>query len=134
MTRATKIVATLGPASSDPAVLERLLRAGVDVVRLNFSHGTAADHIARAELVRAVADKEMRAPSGPASTINPTVTPGGLFAASAGGRSPVVPVNTTVTPGMPLTPAASRRAIALACSALRRQRSSVSSATNCAET
>ncbi len=57
MTRATKIVATLGPASSDPAVLERLLRAGVDVVRLNFSHGTAADHIARAELVRAVADK-----------------------------------------------------------------------------
>jgi pyruvate kinase len=57
MTRATKIVATLGPASSDPAVLERLLRAGVDVVRLNFSHGTAADHIARAELVRSVADK-----------------------------------------------------------------------------
>ena len=38
MTRATKIVATLGPASSDPEVLERLLRAGVDVVRLNFSH------------------------------------------------------------------------------------------------
>ena len=57
MTRATKIVATLGPASSDPAVLERLIRAGVDVVRLNFSHGTAADHIARAELVRSVADK-----------------------------------------------------------------------------
>jgi pyruvate kinase len=52
MTRATKIVATLGPASSDPAVLERLLRAGVDVVRLNFSHGTAEDHIARARLVR----------------------------------------------------------------------------------
>ena len=46
MPRATKIVATLGPASSDPAVLERLLRAGVDVVRLNFSHGTAQDHIA----------------------------------------------------------------------------------------
>jgi len=57
MTRATKIVATLGPASSDPAVLERLIHAGVDVVRLNFSHGTAADHIARAELVRSVADK-----------------------------------------------------------------------------
>ncbi len=57
MTRATKIVATLGPASSDPAVLERLIRAGVDVVRLNFSHGTAADHIVRAELVRSVADK-----------------------------------------------------------------------------
>lgn len=50
--RNTKIVATLGPASSDPAVLERMMRAGVDVVRLNFSHGTAADHEARAELVR----------------------------------------------------------------------------------
>ncbi len=57
MTRATKIVATLGPASSDPAVLERLLLAGVDVVRLNFSHGKAQDHIARADLVRSVADK-----------------------------------------------------------------------------
>ncbi|HEU5295949.1 MAG TPA: pyruvate kinase [Burkholderiaceae bacterium] len=52
MTRATKIVATLGPATSDPAVLEQLLRAGVDVVRLNFSHGTAQDHIDRARLVR----------------------------------------------------------------------------------
>jgi pyruvate kinase len=57
MTRATKIVATLGPASSDPEVLERLLLAGVDVVRLNFSHGKAQDHIARANLVRSVADK-----------------------------------------------------------------------------
>jgi len=44
------------------------------------------------DAVRAVADKEMRAPSGPASTINPTMAPGGLFAANAGGRSPVVPV------------------------------------------
>ncbi|WP_374567644.1 pyruvate kinase [Ideonella sp.] len=52
MSRATKIVATLGPASSDADVLERLLRAGVDVVRLNFSHGKAQDHIARARLVR----------------------------------------------------------------------------------
>jgi pyruvate kinase len=57
MTRATKIVATLGPATSDPEVLERLLRAGVDVVRLNFSHGKAEDHIARAELVRSIAHK-----------------------------------------------------------------------------
>ncbi|MCW5611044.1 MAG: pyruvate kinase [Rubrivivax sp.] len=57
MTRATKIVATLGPASSDPAVLERLLVAGVDVVRLNFSHGLAQDHIERAALVREVADR-----------------------------------------------------------------------------
>ncbi|MES2715879.1 MAG: pyruvate kinase [Pseudomonadota bacterium] len=57
MTRATKIVATLGPASSDPQVLERLLLAGVDVVRLNFSHGKAQDHIDRANLVRAIALK-----------------------------------------------------------------------------
>ena len=51
MLRSTKIVATLGPASSDPAVLERMIRAGVDVVRLNFSHGSAEDHIKRAQLV-----------------------------------------------------------------------------------
>jgi pyruvate kinase len=57
MPRATKIVATLGPASSDPEVLERLLRAGVDVVRLNFSHGRAEDHLALAERVRTIADK-----------------------------------------------------------------------------
>jgi pyruvate kinase len=57
MTRATKIVATLGPASSDPEVLEKLLRGGVDVVRLNFSHGTAQDHIDRAARVRECADR-----------------------------------------------------------------------------
>jgi pyruvate kinase len=57
MTRSTKIVVTLGPASSDPQVLERLLRAGVDVVRLNFSHGTAQDHISRANLVRETAQR-----------------------------------------------------------------------------
>jgi len=57
MTRATKIVATLGPASSDPEVLEQLLRAGVDVFRLNFSHGKAQDHIDRATLIRQIAEK-----------------------------------------------------------------------------
>jgi pyruvate kinase len=55
MARATKIVATLGPASSSPEVLERMMREGVDVVRLNFSHGKAQDHIERAALVREVA-------------------------------------------------------------------------------
>ena len=58
--RATKIVATLGPASSDPPVLERMIRAGVNVVRLNFSHGTAQDHIDRARLVRDAAQKAGR--------------------------------------------------------------------------
>nr|WP_297356348.1 pyruvate kinase [uncultured Caldimonas sp.] len=57
MSRATKIVATLGPASSSPEVLERMIAAGVDVVRLNFSHGKAQDHIDRANLVRETAQR-----------------------------------------------------------------------------
>ncbi|HEY9238642.1 MAG TPA: pyruvate kinase [Burkholderiaceae bacterium] len=57
MPRATKIVATLGPASSSPEVLERMIRAGVDVVRMNFSHGKAQDHIDRATLVREIAKR-----------------------------------------------------------------------------
>jgi pyruvate kinase len=60
MQRATKIVATLGPASSDPVVLKRMIEAGVDVVRMNFSHGKAEDHIARAELLRRVAQEAGR--------------------------------------------------------------------------
>ncbi|HMP12086.1 pyruvate kinase [Hydrogenophaga sp.] len=58
--RATKIVATLGPASSDPQLLEAMIRAGVNVVRLNFSHGTAQDHIDRANLVREAAQRAGR--------------------------------------------------------------------------
>src|SRR5712692_1277411 len=57
MLRSTKIVATLGPSSSDPVVLEKMVRAGVDVVRLNFSHGTAHDHERRASLVKEIASK-----------------------------------------------------------------------------
>ena len=53
--RRTKIVATLGPATDDPAVLSAMVRAGVDVVRLNFSHGAVADHARRVELVREAA-------------------------------------------------------------------------------
>jgi pyruvate kinase len=58
--RATKIVATLGPASSEPALLEEMIRAGVNVVRLNFSHGKAQDHIDRATLVREAAKRAGR--------------------------------------------------------------------------
>jgi pyruvate kinase len=58
--RATKIVVTLGPASSDPALLEQMIRAGVNVVRLNFSHGKAQDHIDRARLVRDAAKRAGR--------------------------------------------------------------------------
>ncbi|RMG90931.1 MAG: pyruvate kinase [Zetaproteobacteria bacterium] len=53
--RRTKIVATLGPASESPEMLGRLVAAGVNVVRLNFSHGTADDHRQRAERVREAA-------------------------------------------------------------------------------
>jgi len=55
MPRSTKVVATLGPASSEKSVLERMIGAGVDVVRFNFSHGTAEDHLGRAKLVREAA-------------------------------------------------------------------------------
>ena len=55
MSRHTKIVATLGPASSSPEVLERMVRAGIDVVRMNFSHGTTEDHLARATSIREIA-------------------------------------------------------------------------------
>lgn len=55
--RRTKIVATLGPATDDDRVLEDLISAGVDVVRLNFSHGTSADQGARVEQVGAIAAK-----------------------------------------------------------------------------
>jgi pyruvate kinase len=58
--RSTKIVATLGPASSEPALLEQLIRAGVNCVRLNFSHGTAEDHINRANLVREASNRAGR--------------------------------------------------------------------------
>ncbi|WP_432720786.1 pyruvate kinase [Jeongeupia wiesaeckerbachi] len=57
MQKSTKIVATLGPASDDPHLLEQLLNAGVNTVRLNFSHGTAADHLARAARVRELAER-----------------------------------------------------------------------------
>lgn len=53
--RRTKIVATLGPASQTAEILDRMLAAGVDVVRLNFSHGTPQEHMARLETVRRVA-------------------------------------------------------------------------------
>ena len=57
MPRLTKIVATLGPASRDPQILETLIRTGVDVVRLNFSHGKAEDHVQTAAEVRRIAAK-----------------------------------------------------------------------------
>ncbi|MGB7183390.1 MAG: pyruvate kinase [Burkholderiaceae bacterium] len=57
MPRATKIVATLGPASSSPEVLEKMMVAGMNVVRVNFSHGTAREHSDTVNLVRSIAKR-----------------------------------------------------------------------------
>jgi pyruvate kinase len=55
--RRTKIVATIGPASSSPEMLARLFQAGADVFRLNFSHGTHEDHAARFALIRELEER-----------------------------------------------------------------------------
>ncbi|WP_373020142.1 pyruvate kinase [Thiomicrorhabdus sp.] len=55
--RRTKIVATLGPATDREGELERIIKAGVDVVRINMSHGSAEEHKARAQAVRELAEK-----------------------------------------------------------------------------
>lgn len=58
--RRTKMIATLGPASSSPEVIERLFRAGADIFRLNFSHGSHADHAERIAIIRALEQKVER--------------------------------------------------------------------------
>ncbi len=61
MSRRTKIVATLGPACDGPEVLRGLIDAGVDVVRLNLSHGAIDEHLGRLARVRSVAAEAGRA-------------------------------------------------------------------------
>src|SRR5260370_1251149 len=58
--RAAKVVATLGPASSSPEAISALFQAGVDVFRLNFSHGTQDDHRQRLDAIRALEEKTGR--------------------------------------------------------------------------
>src|SRR3982750_4871438 len=60
MQRRTKIVATIGPASRKPEVLARMVEAGMDVARLNFSHGTADEHAETAQRVRDAAGRAGR--------------------------------------------------------------------------
>ena len=60
MQKRTKIVATLGPASEDVKRLRKMIRAGLDVARINFSHGEADEHRARAKALRKAARKEGR--------------------------------------------------------------------------
>lgn len=57
MIRQTKIVASLGPATDDPAVLAKIFEKGVNVVRINFSHGDASAHQERVDLVRKTAEE-----------------------------------------------------------------------------
>jgi pyruvate kinase len=60
MSKRTKIIATIGPASSSPAVIARLIRAGMDAARLNFSHGDRDDHVRRIRNIRSEAAKAGR--------------------------------------------------------------------------
>src|SRR5512146_2078163 len=60
MNRNAKIVATIGPASRDAGVLEKLITAGMNVARLNFSHGTHEEHDACIQTLRGVATKLKR--------------------------------------------------------------------------
>ncbi|MBK5103300.1 MAG: pyruvate kinase, partial [Burkholderiales bacterium] len=57
MPRATKIVATLGPASNSPEMIERLIQAGVNVMRVNFSHGSLEEHTETIRIVREIATR-----------------------------------------------------------------------------
>src|SRR5512136_2375981 len=57
----TKIIATVGPASSSYTVLRKMVASGLDVVRLNFSHGSHEEHIERIKLIRRINQKYRRA-------------------------------------------------------------------------
>ena len=56
--RKTKIIATIGPSSQDPAVLEQLIDAGMDCARLNFSHGTLEQHGVVIDNIRRIAEEK----------------------------------------------------------------------------
>jgi pyruvate kinase len=60
MSRRAKVVCTLGPASSSPEQLAKLVAAGLDVARLNMSHGTQAGHLAAYRTLRAASDEAGR--------------------------------------------------------------------------
>src|SRR3954470_8290723 len=100
--RSTKIVATIGPASSDPGVLEGLIAAGMDVARLNFAHGTPELHAQTAEAIRAAAERAGRLVAiladipGPKLRIGPVA--GGVAELGRGSRVVLTPSDVEGTP------------------------------------
>ncbi len=84
--RRAKIVATLGPASSDPSVLEKMLDAGADVARLNFSHGLHDDHAQMLDRVRAASRRLGKAVGVLQDLQGPKIRTGPLLAGAAGVR------------------------------------------------
>jgi pyruvate kinase len=93
--RSTKIVATVGPASRDPRVLDRMVAAGMDVARLNFAHGEPAQHAETVDRVRAAAERVGRDVAilqdvpGPKLRIGPVA--GGLVDLEVGSRLVLTP-------------------------------------------
>jgi len=93
--RSTKIVATVGPASREPRVLDRMVAAGMDVARLNFAHGEPAQHAETVERIRASAERVGRDVSvlqdvpGPKLRIGPVA--GGVVELEVGSRLVLTP-------------------------------------------
>jgi pyruvate kinase len=107
--RRTKIVATIGPASSSPELLDTLVAAGMDAARLNLSHGTHEDHAARAALIREAEERAGRPIAligdlqGPKLRVGELSTPLQL----GKGEDVTVVVGTNGNPGeLPIAPAA----------------------------
>jgi pyruvate kinase len=80
--RRAKIVCTLGPASSSPEMIDRIIAAGMDVARLNFSHGTHAEHARRVDAVRRASGKYQKSIAVLADLQGPKIRTGKLV----GGR------------------------------------------------
>jgi pyruvate kinase len=104
MTRRTKIVATIGPASDSPGALVELIEAGVDVVRLNLSHGTLDGQLVRLERVRRAADEAGKFVGVLADLPGPKIRSGpmpeGGMTFTAGQRLMLVPGDGPCTPGV----------------------------------
>src|SRR3954451_9411139 len=93
--RSTKIVATVGPASREPRVLDRMVAAGMDVARLNFAHGEPAQHAETVGRIRAASERVggdggiLQDLPGPKLRIAPVV--GGLLDLELGSRLVLTP-------------------------------------------